>query len=254
MLAERTGDTAQARLGSWMEPFSAAFTAPTWPRVLALVAGAILSPGRRTVAAALRVTGLDQGPRFTNRHRVLNRDRWPSLRLARRLCRLLVSAFATDGPVVIGLDDTLGRWWGAQIAARGIHRDPVRPSQGHFVRASGLRWLSAMLCPTCLGLGGFGAGRAWGLPFLAALAPSGRYASQRRKRHKSWPAGGRQALPQASRWLPDRKIIAVADSSFAASGLLDIVRRRMGMITRLRLDARLFNPPARRRPGAIGRA
>ncbi len=95
MPAERTGDTAQTKLGSWMEPFSAAFTAPTWQHVLVLIAGAILSPGRRTVAAALRVTGLDQDPRFTNYHRVLNRNRWSSLRLARCLCRLLVSTFVS---------------------------------------------------------------------------------------------------------------------------------------------------------------
>ncbi len=248
MPVERTGDTAQTRLGSWMEPFSAAFTAPTWQHVLVLIVGAILSPGRRTVAAALRVTGFDQDPRFTNYHRVLNRNRWSSLRLARCLCRLLVNTFVPDGPVVIGLDDTLERRWGAKIAARGIYRDPVRSSQGHFVKASGLRWLSVMLLPEIPW-----AGRVWGLPFLTALAPSERYASQRQKRHKKLTDWGRQVLLQASRWLPDRKIIAVADSSFAAIELLRAVRRRICMITRLRLDARLFNPPARRRPGTIGR-
>ena len=132
MSAEWTGGTAQTRLGSWMEPFSAAFTAPAWRHVL--VAGAILGPGRRTVAAALRVTGLDPDPRFTNYHRVLNRNRWSSLRLACCLCRLLVSTFVPDGPVVVGLDDTLERQRGAKIAARGICRDPVRSSQGHFTR------------------------------------------------------------------------------------------------------------------------
>ena len=149
MPAERTGGTAQARLGSWMEPFSAASAAPTWRHVLVLIAGAILSPGRRTVAAALRVVGLDQDPRFTNDHRVLNRNRWSSLRLARCLCRLLVSAFV---PVVIGvkprglpdLDDTLERRRGAKVAAGGTHRDPVRSSHGHLVKASGLRWLFHM--------------------------------------------------------------------------------------------------------------
>jgi len=248
MLVERTGDTAQTKLAAWMAPFSAAFTAPTWQHVLVLIVGAILSPGRRTVAAALRVTGLDQAPCFTNYHRVLNRNRWSNLRLARCLCRLLVSTFVPDGPVVIGLDDTLERRWGAKIAARGIYRDPVRSSQGHFVKASGLRWLSVMLLPEIPW-----ARRVWGLPFLTALAPSERYASQRQKRHKKLTDWGRQVLLQASRWLPDRKIIAVADSSFAAIDLLRAVRRRMCMITRLRLDARLFNPPARRRPGTVGR-
>jgi hypothetical protein len=233
---------------AWMEPFSQAFTNPTWQHVLVLIAGAILSPGRRTVAAALRVTGLDEDPCFTNYHRVLNRNRWSSRQVARCLLRLLVSSFVPDGPVIIGLDDTLERRWGAKIKARGIYRDPVRSSHGHFVKASGLRWLSVMLLPEIPW-----AGRVWGLPFLTALAPSERYASKRGRPHKKLTDWGRQVLLQAARWLPGRKIIAVADSSFAAIELLNAVRRRVCMITRLRLDARLFDPPARRRPGTVGR-
>jgi len=220
-----------------MEPFSAAFTAPTWQHLFVLIVGAILSPGRRTIAAALRVTGFDQDPRFTTYHRVLNRNRWSSLRLARCLCRLLVNTFVPDGPVVIGLDDTLERRWGAKIAARDIYRDPVRSSLGHFVEASGLRWLSGMLPPNVPW-----AGRVWGLPFLTALAPSERYASQRQKRHKKLTDWGRQVLLQASRWLPDRKIIAVADSSSAAIDLLRVVRRRICMITRLRSRRKAVQP------------
>jgi hypothetical protein len=231
-----------------MEPFRQGFTNPTWQHVLVLIAGAILSPGRRTVAAALRVTGLDQDPCFTNYHRVLNRNRWSSRGVARCLLRLLVSSFVPDGPIVIGLDDTLERRWGAKIKARGIYRDPVRSSHGHFVKASGLRWLSVMLLPDIPW-----AGRVWGLPFLTALAPSERYASKRGRPHKKLTDWGRQVLLQAARWLPGRKIIAVADSSFAAIELLNAVRRRVCMITRLRLDARLFDPPARRRPGTVGR-
>ena len=49
------------------------------------------------------------------------------------------------GPVVVGIDDTIERRWGARISARGIYRDPVRSSKGHFVKTSGLRWLSLML-------------------------------------------------------------------------------------------------------------
>jgi hypothetical protein len=238
----------RSKLAAWMEPFRQGFTNPTWQHVLVLIAGAILSPGRRTVAAALRVTGLDQDPCFTNYHRVLNRNRWSSRRVARCLLSLLVSSFVPDGPVIIGLDDTLERRWGAKIKARGIYRDPVRSSHGHFVKASGLRWLSLMLLPEIPW-----AGRVWGLPFLTALAPSERYASERDRPHKKLTDWGRQVLLQAARWLPGRKIIAVADSSFAAIELLNAVRHRVCMITRLRLDARLFDPPARRRPGTVGR-
>ena len=158
------------------------------------------------------------------------------------------SRFVPNGPVIIGLDDTLERRWGAKIQARGIYRDPVRSSHGHFVKASGLRWLSVMLLPEVSW-----AGRVWGLPFLTALAPSERYSKARGRPHKKLTDWGRQVLLQASRWLPGRKIIAVAGSSYAAIDRLNAVRRRVCMITRLRLDGRLFDPPARRRPDSAGR-
>ena len=47
--------------------------------------------------------------------------------------------------LVIGIDDTIERRWGQKISTRGIYRDPVRSSKGHFVKTSGLRWLSAQL-------------------------------------------------------------------------------------------------------------
>jgi hypothetical protein len=231
-----------------MQPFRDGFTAPTWRHALVLIAGAILTPGRRTVAAALRVMGLEQDPRFTNYHRVLNRNRWSSRWIARRLFRLLVSTFAPNGPVVIGLDDTLERRWGAKIRARGIYRDPVRSSHSHFVKASGLRWLSVMLLPQIPW-----AGRVWALPFLTVLAPSERYAREHQQRHKKLTDWGRQGLLQAARWLPERRIVSVTDSSFAAIELLNAVRQWVCMITRLRLDARLFDLPPRRQPGTIGR-
>ncbi|MGI4797943.1 MAG: transposase [Janthinobacterium lividum] len=166
-------ETAQVKLAGWMEPFGNMFTAPTWRRVLVLLIGAVLSPGRRTVAAALRVTGLDQDPHFTNYHRVLNRSRWSSRRMARCLFRLLVSTFVPSGPVIIGLDDTLERRWGAKIAARGIYRDPTRSSHGHFVKASGLRWLSVMILPEIAW-----AGRVWAT--LAKVPAAQRLECQRR--------------------------------------------------------------------------
>jgi hypothetical protein len=103
-----------------MQPFSEGFTAPTWAHVLVLLVGTILTPGRRTVAAALRVVGLEQAGDFTNYHRVLNRNRWSGRWVARCLFRVLVNALVPTGPVVMGLDDTIERRWGAKIKARGI--------------------------------------------------------------------------------------------------------------------------------------
>src|SRR5512135_2666995 len=112
---------------------------------------------------------------------------------------------------LLGLDDTLERRWGRKIAARGIYRDPVRSSHGHFVKASGLRWLSLMLLAPIPW-----AQRVWALPFLTVLAPSERYYQGKGRKHKKLTAWANQMLLQVRRWLPDRVLVIVADSSFAA--------------------------------------
>jgi DDE superfamily endonuclease len=132
-------------LEAWLRPFATILGEPAWRRALVLVAGALLTPGRRTVASALRAAGLEGAPDFAGYHRVLSHARWSGLAVGERLLALLVAAFVPDGPVVVALDDTLERRWGRRIRARGIYRDPVRSSHGHCVKASGLRWLSVML-------------------------------------------------------------------------------------------------------------
>ncbi len=229
MARQADPDTHPGLLAAWMAPFAGCFTRPTWANLLVLAAGALLSPGRRTVASALSSVGLRGAAAFTNYHRVLNRSRWSGRAAARCLLGLLVAAFVPSGPVVVGIDETIERRWGAKIKARGIYRDPVRSSRGHFVKASGLRWISLMLlAPVSF------AGRVWALPFLTALAPSERYAQAQGHRHKLLTDRARQLLLLLARWLPGRQVIAVADSSYAAIELLAAVRRHLTVITRLR--------------------
>ena len=146
LLPSSSGSPLPERFLSRLAGFTDVFTRPTWSNVLVLLAGVILAPGRRTVTTALRILGRECDSDFCTFHRILNRAAWSSRAVARQLLILLVKAFVPSGaPVVIGLDDTIERRWGAKISARGIYRDPVRSSKGHFVKASGLRWLSAML-------------------------------------------------------------------------------------------------------------
>jgi hypothetical protein len=238
---------ASEELADRLRPFATCFTAAIWRHVLVLVAGALLAPGRRTVTAALRVMALDRTASFAVYHRVLSTARWSARAVARRLLLVLVATFVRDGPVVVGSDDTIERRWGARIEARGIYRDPVRSSHGHFVKASGLRWLCLML------MAPMPWGGVWGLPFLTVLAPSERYAHTRGQRHKKLTDRARQALLQTARWLPGRRVVAVADSSFSVIELLRVVGRCLCMVTRLRLDAGLYEPPPARKPGTKGR-
>jgi len=230
-----------------------------------LLTGAILVPGQRTVTSILRIMGLRQERRFVNYHRVLNRAAWCPREASRILLGLLVAAFAARGPLVLGIDDTIERRRGKRIAAKGISRDPVRSSHGHFVKASGLCWLSLMLLvpvpwakmegsDRVAGEKPSEGKRVWALPFLTALAPSERYCQEHRRRHKKLTDWGRQLVSQARRWLPGRELVVVGDSVFAALEFLAAAgRHRVTCVTRLRLDAALYDPAAPRLPGTNGR-
>lgn len=88
-------------LTDWLAPFASAFTAPTLRSVLVLIAGAILTPGRRTVTSALSIMGLREIATFTTFHRVLNRNRWAPRDLARRLLHQLVETFVPAASIAI---------------------------------------------------------------------------------------------------------------------------------------------------------
>src|SRR5438270_1942659 len=189
--------------------FAPLFSERVWQHALVVLAGTILAPGRRTVSSALRAMGLDQEKRFHRYHRVLSRASWSSREAGRVLLGLLVEAFVPEGPLVVGIDETLERRWGKKIAAKGVYRDPVRSTHENFVKSSGLRWVCVMLLvpipwagrvwaalhqksgsntrggssllnklPLLVVACNFGAKPVWALPFLSALAPSERYTAE----------------------------------------------------------------------------
>src|SRR3954447_15885532 len=199
-----------------LAPFAPLFSERVFQHVQVLLAGAILAPGKRTVSSALRVMGLDGEKPFHRYHRVLSRANWSSREASRLLLKSLVEAFVPDGPLVVGVDETLERRRGKKIAAKGVYRDPVRSSHSYFVKTSALRWVSvALLAPIPW------ASRVWALPFLCALAPSERYCSEQGERHKKITEWAWQLLLLVRRWYPEREIVAVADGGYASLKLSD---------------------------------
>ncbi len=234
-----------------IQVFAPYFSKLVWEQAQVLLLGAMLVPGRRTVTAVLRIMGLSAEKHFQTYHRVLNRAVWSSWALSRRLLGLLIQTFVSNGPVIFGLDDTIERRRGAKIKAKGIYRDPVRSSHSHFVKASGLRWLSLMLLAPIPW-----AKRTWALPVLTCLAPSQRFYATKPRAHKKLTDWARQMVKQVRRWLPERQVVIVADSSFAAISWLFGLTQWPGqlcLIVRFRLDAALYAPAPKRKPGTPGR-
>lgn len=222
-----------------MNRFAPHFQRQTWDKAQVLLVGALLSPGRRVVTQALRVVGLERTDDFTLYHQVLNRAVWSPLALAKTLLEVVVATLLpADEPLVFAIDPTIERRWGRQISARGIYRDPVRSSDSHFVKTSGLRWISLMLLTRLAW-----AERLWALPIMTVLAPSERYYQQRGRRPQTLLDRSLQMLKLVRRWLPKRALVVVGDSAFAALEFLDeALQLAVTFVTRLRLDAALYEP------------
>jgi DDE superfamily endonuclease len=212
---QNTVFTISEPLAAILSCFCGLFSSRIWQHVQVLILGAILCPGKRTVSAALRVMGLSGERSFGKYHRVLSRAVWSSRKVARRLLVHLIGTFVPSGVVVMGIDDTVERRKGKRIRAKGIYRDAVRSSDSQVVKVSGLRWLSLMLLVEIPW-----AQRVWALPFLTVLAPSVRYHQQQGKQHKTLTDWARQMGMQVRRWLPEREIVMVGDSTAKSGGVL----------------------------------
>jgi hypothetical protein len=230
-----------------LAPFAPLFSRRVWCHAQLLLVGAILTPGTRTVTAALRVMGRAMEHRFTNYHRVLNRATWSALQASRILLGLLIARLVPPGaPIVLGADDTVERRSGRQITATGCYRDAVRSTKKHVIRCFGLKWVVMMLLVPVPW-----ARRVWALPFLTALCRPAEKAKQRR--HKTSVDWVRQMMQQVRRWLPGRRLVLVVDGGFAAVSLaLACVKSQVAMVSRLRWDAALYHRPGAHPQGKRG--
>jgi hypothetical protein len=223
-----------------LTPFAGAFTGPTFPHVLVLVAGTLLASGRRTVAAALRAVGLAEERRFTTYHRVLNRGVWSALVLSRLLLDLLVQTLLAPGaPLELVVDGTLERRRGRKIAWKGRFHDAVRSQPGHVVTSEGIHWVCmALLVPLPWSR------RRWALPFLVIPTFTPATSATLGKAHRTAPERTEVLLRLLRRWQPHRAIQVVGDSSFATMGLAQTgVGIGVRLISRLVLNAQLYDPP-----------
>lgn len=230
-----------------LAPFAPLFSHRVWLHAQLLLLGAILTPGARTVTAALRATGLAAERRFTNYHRVLNRARWSTRQGSWILLNMLVTLLVPpEATIVLGADDTVERRSGRKINAKGGYRDAVRSSKSHVIRCFGLKWVSMMLLVAVPW-----SRRVWALPFLTALArPADKHGQRRHKTSIDWV---RQMSKQVRRWLPARRLVLVVDGGFAAVSLaLACVKSRVAMVSRLRWDAALYHSPGPHPKGKRG--
>jgi hypothetical protein len=229
-----------AEAGPLLLALAPAFTYPTLQRFAILMAAALLTAGRRTVANLLRtVGGLAPGHR-TSYQRVLSSASWSGLRLGLLLAHFLLRHLP-GGPVVLVGDDTVDGHKGKQVYGKARHRDPVRSTKSYTAWRYGHRWVAlAVLVRFPF------ATRPWALPVLVDLYRSAEDNRRRRRPHRT-PA---QLMCRLLRLLllrcPGRRFVFVGDSAYGTHEVARFCHRhraRLTLVSKLHPDANLFAPP-----------
>jgi len=242
-------DSLSQNILSVLTPFSVLFSKPSWKKALTLLLGTLLCTGKRTICSALRAMGLECEKGFSKYHHLLNRAEWSSLQAAKILFRMLLVFVPDTIPLVVLVDETLERRRGKQIKAKGYYRDAVRSSQSRVVKSSGLKW-SVMALSVKLPF----IPRAFALPFLSVLEPSKKCDEAKKRRHKTSLKWTSQMILQVRRWIGKiRPLILVGDGGYAAGQLaIDCICAGITLVSRLKMNAALFDFPAEKLPGQRG--
>jgi DDE superfamily endonuclease len=228
--------------------FASLMRAGTWRKAEEMLLGALLCRGSRMVSTILRVLGKEEEPRFERYHRVLNRDRWSCALMAKVLLGLLVGLLPSGFPLLVVIDETLERRKGKRISAKGYYRDAVRSSEKTVVKCLGLKWISMMLLVPLPW-----SKRPWALPFLTVLAPSKRSNEARGRNHRTTVDWTLVMVRLVARWLK-RPWTLIGDGAYACVTLGHRCRGAgVVLISRLRLDASLYELPRPSIPGRRGR-
>ena len=241
-------DSLSRNILSVLLPFSVLFSKPSWKKAHTLLLGAIICIGKRTVCSALRAMGLSEETAFAKYHHVLNRCDWSLLSAARILFFMLLQL--SSGPIVLLVDETLERRKGKKIKAKGYYRDAVRSSKSQVVKTTGLKWLVMALSVRFPFIP-----RALALPFMSVLEFSKRYDEEKKKRHKTTLKWTIQMIYQVRRWVGKcKEVILVGDGGFAAGLLaLKCIVLEVTLVTRLKINAALFDFPKENASGKRGR-
>lgn len=250
-----------AAILSVLSLFAPLFSKPVYKNALLLFVGHILSKGRRTVADILRTLNLQHIDNFSKFHWVLSGAKWSGLQASHLLFMAIIKAFSLE-EIIIPIDTHIERRKGEKIKGLGRQRDAVHSTKNKKVLTIGLLWLVA-----CISVKTRGSLTHWALPFFSQIVAPKRPLSTSRnhsdlnikKKRKTLTEWTIQLVKIIGKWVKGVPFVIVADSAFACHAIAHAcVNSKGALISRMRMDARIFNFPdqnkkRRGRPLLVGK-
>lgn len=218
--------------------FADLFRRPSFQLFLSLISAWPLCPGRRTVTRMIAVADPDGEHAHDAYHRFFRDGQWAMAQLWCRLLFLLVTTLELPERVRLHGDDTLFHKTGRKVKGAGSFRDPIRSRAQQVVYAWGLNLvvLSIEVRPP------------WGGAPLALPINIRLYKKDDPHSHLDLM---QQMVEEVAGWLPNRSFELCCDGLYASLAGRTLPRTRL--ISRMRIDAALFDTAPERRPGQRGR-
>ena len=254
-------ETFDSLLGQWRHVFA---QERSFDRARRLTFGLLACLRQHLTSMAICATGR-QFVDWSADYRLCSRSPWEPRRLFDPVFdRLPDFLAAPTAPVIAALDDTLCRKTGKQIPGVGIARDPLSPPF-HVNLCYGLRFVQVSLLVSPVESPG--AARALPVRFDFAppavkpkknAAPEVHAAYKEEKKQRALPVAGLAAIASVRQSLDERaetatrQLIVSGDGSYTNKTILKNLPSRTTFIGRIRKDAKLYLPLARR-DGATGR-
>lgn len=230
-----------------LQSFASCFTAPSFESFVTLMSGWVLNIGRHTVTGTVRAAGAVGLKHISSFHRFFSRGRWNTGEVGLNLARVVISTLLDkDKPIVLIVDDTLGRHTGKHIAAASMHRDPLLSTARKPAFHWGHVWVVMAIEVELFG-------RPWALPVLFRLHRSKKRCETDGCSYRKTTQQARALMVLLATAYPDRKFRLVGDAAYTNS---ELIRNRPDNVTifgRGRLDAALYKPVGKRRAGQMGR-
>ena len=230
-----------------VQPLAAVMTAPSFSNFVTLVTGWVFAR-RRTVTAMIVAAEAVGAKHHGTFHRFFAASRW-SLDALGLAVFALIQPRLDNGPVMLGVDDTLARKRGTKMFGTGMHHDPLLSSRRTTVTNWGHSWVVLgviVQLPFCTR-------RYFCLPILFRLYLNKKAAVTHQRVYRTRPELAVEMLAVLCGAYEQRRFHVVGDSAYGGQSVLLHLPENCDLTSRLVLDARLYDPPPKRAPGTNGR-
>ena len=237
----------------------------TFDNAIILFIGCLLTIGDHTVSNFIRASGKLASKHYSSYHGFLSRSHYSQISLTRQLLQL-IDSFIPPGVIQLAVDESLVRRWGPMVYGKGMHRDPVLSSQNVNINQPGHKWvILSVLFDLPFSK------QVFALPFLCILyypeeaakrndASVNKRMREKRPKHRTPIQIVTFMIRWVERWLPHRQFHLLGDGGYSAQNLAYELSEdnqfrspRTRLITRLPLDAAIYQRPEKSTTPKVGR-